>query len=146
MPGATAATSKAVTNKLISFGTIQCNSFIDRTINCALFLIVPSYELQCQEEPLTCYGFQVGKFFGGFDRQHPLVKFATVPRDRWEIGEQYKMLASLQNNLFYSIKGTAELPFTEDLIWNSYISSWLDSGDITTTSVELWEGDSRLLN
>lgn len=45
VPSATAASSKAITNAQISFGTIQCNSFIDRTVNCALFLLVPSYEL-----------------------------------------------------------------------------------------------------
>lgn len=45
VPSASAASNKAITNSAISFGTIQCNSFIDRTINCALFLLVPAYEL-----------------------------------------------------------------------------------------------------
>jgi hypothetical protein len=66
----------------IALGDIDCNNFIDRTINCALSATLPGYTLRCRDEPIGCFDGPIGFAFGGFDQNHPVTKY-NIPRELW---------------------------------------------------------------
>lgn len=53
------------------------------------------------------------------------------------------MIASVVNNLFYSIRGSPVDPLNQLDIWNDYIQTWITS-DLSTTNLEVPQGSSSL--
>lgn len=56
------------------------------------------------------------------------------------------MIASVVNNYFYSIRGSPVDPLNQLTAWNDYIQTWINAADITTSTLELYSGNSRLKN
>lgn len=111
------------------FGEVQCNNFIDRTINCVYGN--RGIIMQCQSEPIGCYDGTIGFAFGGFDRQHPTVKY-NIPQSEWT-DEHYIGIASVINFLHYD--GYVD-PLNPDLL-QEYLNTWLDDAiNDTITSIE----------
>ncbi len=103
-------------------GNIRCNTFIDREINCQLARLNPLYIFQCEDEPIGCYDFTLGRFFGGFFNQNPKFQY-SLNFDDWGL-DHYKGIASVMNNLTYAKNGIYVDPFTSEL-WNDYF--WISS-------------------
>jgi hypothetical protein len=106
-------------------GVIQCNSFIERELNCQFPRFVPNYVQQCQSEPIGCFDFSLGYAFGGFWNQNPKFLY-NVPRVNWTIS-QYIGIASVLNNKTYSLNGALIDPFSSktwtDYYWFPNVSS-----------------------
>ena len=112
------------------YGQIECNSFIDRSINCVFFM--RGLPIQCANEPIGCFDGTLGFAFGGFDQQHPTVKY-NIPQDEWNI-RHYIGIASILNFRHYE---NYVNPLNADLL-NAYLDTWLPanfSDDIVTLTV-----------
>ena len=123
-------------------GSLLCNNFVHRTINCQLMSSSASYPDQCSRQPIRCnYNSTIGRFFGGFYDQNPNYRYDLVDFSEWDEG-LYRGVASLLNYLFYMdpITGQEADPFLEDggLIWDNYY--WLN---ISSTQLVLstWRTD-----
>ena len=106
----------------ITFGSIACNNFVDRTINCALIWL--GFSDYCPDEPIGCFDNSVGFAFGGFYEQHPSIKY-TVDREDWTLNH-YKGIGSILNGYKYVRREV----LTPQLLVE-YIKTWV-SGDFAT--------------
>jgi hypothetical protein len=99
------------------FGTVYCNNFVDREINCQLKRQNPNYDFQCSDEPIECYDQSIGKFFGAFDTQNPNYDY-TIDRSEWTVGH-YNGIASIINFKVYKKDGVLVDPLSS-YIFNDY--------------------------
>lgn len=108
---------------------LRCNDFIDRTINCQLkHLFKSAYRLQCVDEPIQCYTYAQGRFFGGLWNANPFYRY-DIPRVNWTLA-QYVGIASVMNYKIYARNGKFIDAFTSE-VWNNYF--WL--GGVTSLSI-----------
>ncbi len=103
-------------------GQVQCNSFIDRTINCQLTRQDPRYPFQCVDQPIGCYDYTLGEFFGGFYNQNP--KFIYGGSSVEWTRQHYVGIGSIMNGKMFSKGGRYVDPFTSTLL-NAYY--WIES-------------------
>ena len=101
----------------VLFGIIQCNDFIDRSINCQLAKFIPGYVAQCQGQPIQCFSYSQGRYFGGFWNANPLFRY-DIPRVNWTL-THYVGIASTMNYLIYAQNGHFIDAFTSN-VWNDY--------------------------
>lgn len=118
-----------------SFSSFYCNGFIDRTINCMFRNQDPQYFFRCSDEPIGCYDFTIGRFFGAFNRQNPKFNY-PLDQKEWTL-DHYRGVASVMNNLTYLKDNQFADPFTSD-IWNRYY--WIkinETGSVLTLDVDI---------
>lgn len=111
------------TQTVISLVNIQCNSFIERELNCQFPLIFTNYEQQCQEQPIGCYDNTLGYAFGGFWNQNPLYQY-NIPRANWTTAH-YRGIASVLNYELYTDGNGIFIDPTTSAIWTEYL--WLNA-------------------
>ena len=111
--------------------TINCNSAVDREVNCQLSRQSVNYILQCQSEPIECWKNEtIGHFFGLMEDQNP--KFPYYPDPLLWSDELYLGVASVLNNYTYYRDGVKVDPLnTENL--NSYY--WVGEFNLSSQSV-----------
>lgn len=102
-------------------GSIDCSSFIDRTIDCMYSYLNPDYVLRCSAQPIGCYDQSIGRFFGAFNSQNPNFVY-PANQSEWTY-QHYWGVASLMNYKMFRKNGEYADPFTFDL-WNQY--TWIN--------------------
>jgi hypothetical protein len=101
----------------VLFGAIQCNDFLDRSINCQLAKFLPAYRPQCQSQPIKCFSYSQGRYFGAFWNANPLFRY-DIPRANWTL-QHYVGIASTMNYLLYAQDDVLIDAFTSN-VWNDY--------------------------
>lgn len=97
---ATVPNPQVISDEQFIVGELQCNSFIDRELNCQFPRYVPNYAPQCQSQPISCFNFTLGYAFGGFWDQNPKFRY-DIPRANWTQAH-YHGIATVLNNKTYS--------------------------------------------
>ena len=121
-------------NVTTTFGIVDCNDFISRSLNCQFAEQLNTYQLQCLTSPVPCYSRGIGKFFGAFWDQNPLYQY-TLPRSRWTEAHWHG-IASTLNNLTYYKDGVLADPLTP-IILNNYF--WIP--DLVELEQETIDGE-----
>lgn len=110
---------------------LLCNSAIERELNCQFKRQDPAFILQCQSEPINCYQNEtLGYAFGLFEMQNPLFPY-DIPVGDWT-ETHYHGIASILNNLTYSLEGRLVDPLTSQIMNDYY---WLPDRVFTTESL-----------
>jgi hypothetical protein len=106
-------------------GDIQCNSFIERELNCQFVRFVPGYVPQCTSQSISCFNFTLGYAFGAFWDQNPKFQY-NIPRANWTEAH-YRGIASTINNKTYSLGGDLVDPYLpsvqKDYYWFVNVTS-----------------------
>ena len=115
----------------VSFGNIRCNNFIDRTINCILIWV--GFEDQCPDEPIGCFDNSIGFVFGGFNAQHPSIKY-TVDRTEWTL-DHYRGIGSILNDYKYLTREVLTPKLMVDYL-RTWVSDDLETFTATITPID----------
>lgn len=107
-----------IVNVTNTFGLIDCNDFISRSLNCQWTRQLDTYQEQCLSQPIRCFGRGIGQWFGGFFEQNPSFKY-TEHQELWT-EDLYKGVASTLNFKIYSKNGVIIDPLTSIVIKNYY--------------------------
>ncbi len=117
-------------------GNLQCNSFIDRQINCQLPRLITNSITQCTNEPIPCLAEEnevstatLGYAFGAFWNQNPSFVY-NIERQNWTQAH-YEGIASIMNYQMYSIADQLVDPFTSKVFYD-YL--WFNLSDFELLS------------
>jgi hypothetical protein len=117
---------------IVTFGVVDCNDFIARSLNCQWTRQLNTYQTQCLDSPVPCYSRGIGKWFGAFFEQNPLFRY-TIPRANWT-EKHYQGIASTMNYKMYYEDGALVDPLTS-LVLDDYY--WIpDLQELEQKSVE----------